>query len=138
MRFFRRRWRRAGVGSAQFHMPRPRKDRIDKVNVLLSDAQGEAVLERMAFNGQENVSDYVRQLIAKDLRDFAQEKYAAGLRDPEYLEWLAERKSRGTKTPPPPETQDRATQQLKDAADAKAVLPIAPARPALGHAKERT
>jgi hypothetical protein len=72
-------------------MPRPRKDQIDKINVKLSDVQGRDVLERMKFKGIEQVSDYIRQLITSDLREFHREQYAAGLQDPDYQAWLAQR-----------------------------------------------
>ncbi|MDR1281290.1 MAG: ribbon-helix-helix domain-containing protein [Opitutaceae bacterium] len=46
----------------------------------------------MESRGIRHLSDYIRQLITADVRQFHEEEYAAGRKDPEFQEWLLQKR----------------------------------------------
>lgn len=55
---------------------------------LLADV--EAIMEA---RGIKHLSDYIRQLITADVRRFHEEEYAVGRKDPEFQEWLQQKRA---------------------------------------------
>ncbi|OAM90163.1 hypothetical protein AW736_10335 [Termitidicoccus mucosus] len=88
-------------------MPQKRTLKRPQVNIVLSEPQLADVQQIMDERGILHLSDYVRQVIARDIRQWKTEHYtqyvsADQLKNPEFLEFLDWRKLRQTGGARPP------------------------------------
>lgn len=64
-----------------------------QINARLPDAMLADIEAIMEERGIKHLSDYIRQLITADIRRFQQEQYAAGRADPDFQEWLRQKRA---------------------------------------------
>jgi Arc/MetJ-type ribon-helix-helix transcriptional regulator len=70
-----------------------------QINVRLPESMLAEIENIMEEKGISHLSDYIRQLVTADIRRALREQYATGKEDPEFQEWLKQRRTTNKKKP---------------------------------------